>query len=109
MKRDDVGAANGADGRPGALRPSHPDGVWGGRSADDVVQAMREVEASSRLSSLQEAMAQLERQADALEVELGGVGTVAEAVQYGLTARQLGARAGLLVPLCSQADAYDSK
>lgn len=105
MNRGDVSAANGADGRPGALRPSHPDGVWGGRSADDVVQAMREVEASSRLSSLQEAMAQLERQADALEVELGGVGTVAEAVQYGLTARQLGARAGLLGKLGTQVEA----
>ena len=96
-----------ADSSGGQPRPSNLSGAWDGRGADAdevVAAAMREAEATLQLSSLQEAMARLERQADALEVEIGGVGLATEAVQHAMAARQLGGRAGLLGKLGTQVE-----
>lgn len=82
-----------------AVRPSHPLGAWSGRSPDEAVRNVYEEEAGRSLSALQEMMARLERQTDALEIELTGVSTAAEAIEHGQVARELGARAGLLTHL----------
>ena len=50
-------------------------------------------------------LARLERQADALEVEIAGTAAAADAAELGFNARQLGARAGLLGVLEWQAEA----
>ena len=83
------------DGDDGGVRPSRVDGAWSGRSADEVVDSAREAEAGARLSSMRTIMAQLERQADALEIELGRAATAADAIEVGYSAHQLGAYAGM--------------
>ena len=106
------GGADGADGADGAtspdgggtFRPSHPKGAWGGRSADQVIDEMHEAEATQWLGTLQATMARLERQADALEIELGGVANAADVVHADFAQRRMGASAALIDHLDVQAE-----
>ena len=77
-------------------RPSHPEGAWGGRQADEVIIASRKAEVGQRIDSMTQFLSRLEKQADALEVEMGMTDNDTEAVEEWYAARQLGAREFML-------------
>ena len=85
-------------------KPSDPDGAWKGRTADEVIEAQLEAEHGKRLGSMADFISRLERQADALEIEMGRIGDGVDAVDLGWSAHKVGVQAGLMTRLGKQVE-----